>query len=109
MTSGLAGTPALATGPNGERYLHGCRVLSCEYASTLGSAGDVILVDLSQYEIVDKDSATSVRSIHVKFLEAESCYKFVYRCNGQPGWQSALRPYQGTATQSPIVVLEARA
>jgi HK97 family phage major capsid protein len=108
MMSGIAGTPAL-TYEGGRRYLHGGLVLPCEHCSTVGDVGDVVLADLSQYELTDRDEVNGVRSIHVKFLEHESVYRFSYRVQGQPGWNAPLTPRFGSDTQSPFITLEARA
>ena len=86
--------------------LFGKPVIPCEQAATLGTAGDIILADLSQYVMIDKGGMQSASSIHVKFTTDESAFRFVYRCDGQPLWASALTPYKGTGnTQSPFIVL----
>ena len=84
-------------------------VIHIEYAATLGTMGDIMLADLSQYLGIDKGGIQSASSIHVKFLYDESVFRFVYRFDGQPMWNSALTPYKGTDTLSPFVVLKVRA
>lgn len=88
--------------------LFGRPIIFIEHASTLGTVGDIALVDLSQYLMIDKGGIKSASSIHVRFIYDESVFRFVYRCDGQPAWSSALTPYKGSATQSPFVVLETR-
>ncbi len=86
--------------------LFGKPVIPCEQAATLGTAGDVILADLSQYIAIDKGGIQSASSIHVKFTTDETAFRFVYRIDGQPMWAAALTPYKGTGnTQSPFIVL----
>lgn len=86
--------------------LFGRTVIPCEQAATLGTAGDIILADLSQYVMIDKGGLQSASSIHVKFINDETTFRFVYRVDGQPWWDAALTPYKGTGnTQSPFVVL----
>ncbi len=90
--------------------LFGRPVIPIEQAATLGDKGDVLLADLSQYVLVDKGGVQSAVSVHVRFTNDETVFRFVYRVDGQPIWQSALTPYKGAAnTQSPFVTLDARA
>jgi HK97 family phage major capsid protein len=97
-------------GQNGNQYatLMGRPVIPVEYAATLGTAGDIALVDLSQYLLIDKGPTEFASSIHVRFIYDETAFRFVYRANGQPIWQVPMTPYKGTATQSPFIVLQTR-
>ncbi len=86
--------------------LMGRPVIPCEQAASLGTAGDIILADLSQYVMIDKGGLKSASSIHVNFQTDQTAFRFVYRCDGQPMWDAALTPYKGTGnTQSPFIVL----
>ena len=89
--------------------LFGRPVIPVEYCQTLGTAGDIILGDFSQYLMIDKGGLESASSIHVRFIYDETAFRFVYRVDGQPAWNAALTPYKGTNTLSPFVVLAARA
>ena len=44
----------------------------------------------------------------MRFIYDETCFRFVYRYNGQPIPYSPLTPYKGSATQSPFIVLAQR-
>jgi HK97 family phage major capsid protein len=88
--------------------LLGMRLLEMEQASTLGDLGDVMLLDPSQYMWIDKGGVQSAVSIHVKFVEDEVVFRFIYRCDGQPIPNSAITPYKGANTRSPFVTLQAR-
>jgi HK97 family phage major capsid protein len=97
----------LSSAPYGS--LFGRPVMAIEQASSIGDLGDIILADLSQYVLIDKGGINSASSIHVKFTNDETVFRFVYRVDGQPIWQSVLAPYKGAAvTQSPFVALAAR-
>jgi len=86
--------------------LKGRPMIPCEQAATLGTAGDLILADLSQYVMIDKGSMQSASSIHVNFQTDQTAFRFVYRCDGQPMWSTYLTPYKGsTSYQSPFIVL----
>lgn len=112
MAVGTGGIPVYlpAGGLSGSPYgtLFGRPVIPLEQADTLGTAGDIMLADPSQYVMIDKSGIKSATSIHVKFVYDETAFRFVYRVDGQPLWNSALTPYKGTNTQSPFVVLESR-
>lgn len=89
--------------------LLGRPVIPVEYCSTLGTVGDIILADFSQYLVADKGSPKQAMSVHVRFIYEENTYRMSYRCDGQPWWNSALTPAQGSNTISPFVTLATRA
>jgi HK97 family phage major capsid protein len=80
-------------------------LIECEYMSTMGTTGDIMLASLSQYQTIDKGGVQAASSIHVAFLTDQSVFRFVYRVDGAPMWHSALTPFKGSQTQSPFVVL----
>ena len=94
---GTGGIPAymppngLSQSPYGS--LLGRPVIPIEQCDTIGDAGDILLVDLSQYLLIDKGGIQSATSIHVQFTTDETAFRFVYRIDGQPSWHSALTPY----------------
>lgn len=112
ITVGVGGSPVylppggLSAAPYGT--LLGLPVIAVEYCSTLGTVGDIILVDLSQYLMVDKGALASASSIHVRFVNNETTFRFTYRVDGQPIWNNVLTPFQGTNTLAPTVVLATR-
>jgi HK97 family phage major capsid protein len=85
--------------------LMGIPMLEVEYASTMGTVGDITLAALSQYQAIDKGGVQSASSIHVAFLTDQQVFRFVYRVDGAPMWHSPLTPFKGTNTQSPFVTL----
>jgi HK97 family phage major capsid protein len=89
--------------------IKGRPVMPIEQCSTLGDKGDIILADFSQYLLIDKGQMQNATSIHVKFVNDETAFRFVYRLDGQPMWNSALTPYKGSDTLSPFVTLAERA
>lgn len=88
--------------------LMGRPVVPIEQASTLGTVGDIIFADMSQYVLIDKGGVQAAQSMHVAFVTDETAFRFVYRVDGQPRWQTALTPYKGSATLSPFVTLAVR-
>jgi HK97 family phage major capsid protein len=115
MTLGI-GTAGVTTfmppgGLSGAPYasLMGAPVMEVEFASTLGTVGDIALVDLTQIVSVTKGGMQSTASMHVYFTTDEQAFRTTYRLGAAPWQHSALTPFQGTNTQSPIVLLESRA
>ena len=113
LSVGTGGVPVYmpAGGVSGQPYstLFGRPVIPHEECSTLGTVGDIVLADFSQYLLIDKGGVGAESSIHVRFIYDETTFRFVYRVDGQPAWNSALTPAQGSNTLSPFVVLAARA
>jgi HK97 family phage major capsid protein len=87
--------------------LMGRPVIPVEFCQTLGTAGDIILVDLSQYLMIQKPAASAM-SMHVRFTTDELTFRLTYRCDGRMWWKSALTPFKGTNTLSPLITLAAR-
>lgn len=99
----------LSASPYGS--LLGRPVVPVEPCSTLGTQGDIFLVDLQQYLALTKAGGgvqTDV-SMHLYFDQALQAFRFIFRCNGQPLWGSTLSPEQGSNTRSWAVTLDARA
>jgi len=89
--------------------LLGRPIFYTEYASTLGTQGDLICSNWSQFLEGLYQPLQSAESMHVRFLNHERTFKFWLRNCGAPWWRTALTPNQSTATLSPFVVLDTRA
>ncbi len=86
--------------------LFGRPVIPIEQCSQLGTVGDIILADMGEYIMIEKGGVQSASSIHVRFVNDETTFRFVIRVDGQPAWNAPLTPYKGTAqTLSPFVAL----
>lgn len=88
--------------------LKGRPVLNIEYAQTVGTPGDIVLADMSQYQLADKGGVQAATSMHVAFLTDEMAFRFTYRVDGKPLWSKVLTPKNGTNTLSPFVALATR-
>lgn len=112
-TENVGGAPVympaggLSQSPYGSIF--GRPVVPVEYCQTLGTKGDVILADMSQYVTIEKGGVQSASSIHVRFLNDEQTFRWVVRNDGQPTWHLPLTPFKGTATLSPFVSCDVRA
>lgn len=100
------GPGSLPNAPSGA--LLGRPVVETEFNPTLGDLGDILLADMSQYVMIDRD-VQAASSIHVQFLTDQVAFRFVYRCDGQPKISAPLTPYKGSGTLSPFVAIAARA
>ena len=113
ITIGVGGAPVYmpAGGISGSPYstIFGRPVIPVEYCETLGTEGDVILADFSQYLLAEKGGLQTASSMHVQFLTDQQVFRFVLRNDGLPLWPTPLTPYKGTATVSPFVTLAVRA
>jgi HK97 family phage major capsid protein len=113
ITVGTGGAPVylpagnVAGAPFGT--LLGKPILPMEQAKTLGTVGDFMLIDPSQYIMIDKGGVNQENSIHVQFTTDESAFRWLQRTEGQPEWNSAITPANGTNTVSPFVALATRA
>lgn len=83
-------------------------VLFTEKTETLGSKGDIILADFSQYVVGLRSEMRFDTSPHVHFGTDELLSRIIERHDGQPLWDSALKLADGTTTVSPFVTLAKR-
>ena len=84
--------------------LLGRPIVFTEKCSALGTAGDLVLADLSYYLIGDRQKITIASSKHVRFTTDETAWRFVKRVDGQPWVDSAFTPANGSSL-SPFVTL----
>lgn len=108
---GLGGLPAnyITYGADGVMRIKGRPVVETEFNETLGTLGDILLMDPSQYLMWEKDGVQMASSIHVQFLTDQSVFRFIYRVDGQPAVSQQLTPFKGTGnTVSPFVALATR-
>jgi HK97 family phage major capsid protein len=80
-----------------------------EQCESVGTVGDIIFADLSQYKGIEKGGIDAASSIHVLFLTDEMTFRFILRVDGQPKRAAALTPYKGSATTSAFITLATRA
>ncbi len=100
--------PINGAGQNDPQFsIYGRPYIESEYTYALGTSGDLMLASLSQYQTINKGGVQTASSIHVQFLTDETVFRFVYRIDGEPLWNSALTPFDAGSTKSPFVVLDA--
>lgn len=112
LVIGTAGVPVFlpAGQASGKPYdtLFGRPVNVIEQCATLGTEGDIIFANWSQFITAKKGGVRAASSMHVQFLTDQWVYKFTTRLAGQPWWTSAITPANGTTTVSPFITLAAR-
>ena len=89
--------------------LEGRPIFYSEYPATLGTQGDLICGNWSQYLDGLYQPMQSAESVHVRFVNHERTFKFWLRNAGAPWWRTALTPTQSSTKLSPFVVLDTRA
>jgi HK97 family phage major capsid protein len=112
LSVGTGGVPVYipANGVSGAPYstLMGRPVIPIEYAQTLGTSGDIILANLKAYLSGTRGGMQSAVSMHLKFDEDKSVFRWTYRVDGHPWMSSAITPFNGSNTLSPFVTLATR-
>lgn len=88
--------------------LLGIPVIPVEYLPALGTVGDIMLVDLSEYITIDKGGIQAAESMHVRFVYDEMTFRMVYRIDGKPAWRTPITTANGAVTKSPFIVLQSR-
>jgi HK97 family phage major capsid protein len=108
---GTGGVPVYIPSAQDDRpdMLLGRPIFYTEYAETLGTEGDLILANWSQYLEGELQGMEMADSIHVRFVNNERAFRVTARNDGRPWWRSALTPRKGTNTLSPFVTLATRA
>lgn len=114
MTIGTAGANLAVYLPPGGlsgypfATLMGRPVLPVEFCNTVGTEGDIILADLSQYLTGTRNGIQSLASAHVFFDTNEFAYRLTLRMDGRPWWKTPLTPFKGVNTRSCFVSLATR-
>lgn len=99
MQSAQAGTPST---------LLGIPVVFTEFCKTLGTVGDIVLCNWSQYLDGLYQGLQGAESMHVRFETNERAFRFIARNDGKCWWRSALTPKNSSSTLSPFVALATR-
>ncbi|MGE0450849.1 MAG: phage major capsid protein [Vicinamibacterales bacterium] len=90
-----------------DALLDGRPLLFTEFAKTLGTEGDLILIIPTEYLEGTYQSEQYAESMHVRFAAADRMFRFYRRNDGQWWWRSPLTPKNGD-TLSPVVTLQGR-
>lgn len=93
---------------DGSMVLLGRPLIPTDRLPALGSAGDIMLTDLSQYMVGQVGEARLGVSQDAGFAEDETWFRLVLRIDGQPILPGPITPRRGSDTLSPFVKLAER-
>lgn len=100
--SGMKGAPS--------GLLLGRPIILSETCQTLGTQGDVFLVNWKDYLTISKAKGiTTESSIHLWFDQGITAFRSIFRLNGMPWYSAAISPKNGSSTRSGFITLDARA
>lgn len=89
--------------------LFGRPVILSQHAQTLGTKGDIMFADLSQYLTLTKAGGVQTNSsIHLWFDYDITAFRFTFRVAGKPWLDAPITPDNSSDSLSPFVVLEDR-
>jgi len=109
---GTAGAPAglvqnMVNGP--QMTLLGLPMKDNEHCQALGTVGDIILCDWSQYIIADHNAGPEIaQSMHLGFATADENYRIIKYVGGAPRYSQAFTPQNGTNSKASVVTLGTR-
>lgn len=83
-------------------------VVFTEKVSSVGTAGDINLVDFGYYLIGDRQAMQASTSTEFRFNTDKTAMRVIERVDGQPWIQSAITPQTGSNTLSPFVKVATR-
>lgn len=114
MPIGVGGVPVYlpAGGLSASPYatLFGRPVIPSQAMETLGDKGDVVFGNWQQYLAVQKGGGIKADvSMHLWFDYDITAFRFVMRVGGQPWWNAAIDPADGSTTLGAFVTLDERA
>lgn len=104
---GGSGVPIVKQGPDGEMTLLGLPLLFTEKVPAIGTQGDIVLADLSQYIVGMRQEMSIKKSEHLYFDSDQTAYRILMRADGRGAWSKVMTPRNG-ATLSWCIALQAR-
>lgn len=108
MTVGTGGSHIPVLSESGGKFTMLTRpVIFTEKVPTLGTVGDISLLDLSQYIIGMRAEFSLAKSMHAGFQSDTSYYRGIIRVDGIPKLSAPVTPLNGD-TLSPFVTLATR-
>jgi len=88
----------------GNYTMLGRPALFTEKLPSLGTAGDVLLADFSQYSIGLRKDVSVEKSSHLGFLSDTSYYRCLMRADGQGRWSKPMTPKSGDSLSWCVVL-----
>lgn len=89
--------------------LLGRPVIPTEHSQTVGTVGDILLIDPMGYYLARKRSGVKFdTSIHLYFDYGLQAFRWTFRLGGQPYLSAPISPAHGTNSKSHFIALAAR-
>lgn len=89
--------------------LKGRAIVESDQCAALGDLGDINFMNLKEYMLITKGGTRQDYSIHVQFLAAENCFRFIFFANGMPKRSNTLTIKNSSNARSNCIQLAARA
>jgi len=105
--TGGSAIPIMREDKNGGYSILTRPVIITEKLKTVGTVGDILFCDLSQYAIGLRKDLRLDRSGHVYFTSDQEAWRCIVRVDGQPLWDNFLTLKDST-TVSPFIALQSR-
>ena len=100
--------PGMYGNNSGYGMLLGMIVIVVEQTAALGTQGDIMLCDFTQFIVGERNGIKFATSIHVQFLTDEQVFRWTLRNDGQPLWDKPITQNNSQNKVSPFVVLQTR-
>lgn len=98
----------LSVAADGQMSLLGRPLIVSDRCEPLGTVGDIILADLTQYLVGIRQDARLAVDTSVGFKSDETYFKLTMRVDGMPLLNEPITPRRGSDTLSPFVTLATR-
>jgi len=109
LSVGTGGSASLVMSERDGIYkIYGKEVIFSEHMEEVGTAGDILLTDLSQYIVGLKEEIRVDVSPHLYFDTDEIAMRLISRIDGQSLWGEALTLKGSGTTVSPVISLAER-
>jgi HK97 family phage major capsid protein len=107
---GVGGVPVYlgASSVGDVSTLKGRPIIETDHCSALGTEGDLIFTNLDDYFMIYKGGIDAQTSMHVAFLTAENCFRFIFSANGMPKRNKKLTIKNSSNQRSNIITLATR-
>jgi HK97 family phage major capsid protein len=101
---GGSAVPVVSQNADGSFTMLTRPLLFTEKLPALGTQGDILLADFSQYAVGQRQGMGIEKSIHAGFASDTSYYRVVTRLDGQGTWKSSVTPKAGDSLSWAVVV-----
>jgi HK97 family phage major capsid protein len=105
---GGSAVPIVTKNADGSMEMLTLPIIFSEKLAALGTQGDLLLADFSQYSIGIRREIRLEKSLHAGFSTDSTFFRLSARVDGQGTWKTALTPAKGANSLSWAVTLAAR-